>query len=384
MGLWLLILMLPLAAWSGWWVSMRKEARDLRQSKSRAAYFEGISYLLNDQTDRAVDVFISMADVDQQTIDNQLTLGRLFRKRGELDRALHMHQQLMKYDKLSVTQRQSVQLELALDYDQAGMVAQAQQLLEGLVAENYQLKSAIPTLLRIYERTNQWEKVIDLAEYWQNSGYGNLGQKIAHYYCELAVLALKGEETDKVNTLLDTALANDRDCARVNWMLGEYYLKQQQYVSAIHAFQSIVNQSIVLLPEVLPMIEIAYQALERHDEYIDWLTALEDQHCKVRLTLACAKVLEQADQVERAVKLLFNRINEQANPLLFSAYLQYCTIEDSEQASIQSSLSDSIAPKTIYQCNECGFRQQRLIWHCPACWAWGSFQPVIELKIEQR
>ena len=132
---WLIILLLPLAAWSGWWLAMRKEARDLRADKTRAAYFEGVGFLLNDQTDRAVDVFIHMADLDQQMLENQLTLGSLFRKRGELDRALHLHQQLRNHSQLTEAQQRAVDYELAEDYAAAGMYSQAQALFETLLLQ---------------------------------------------------------------------------------------------------------------------------------------------------------------------------------------------------------------------------------------------------------
>ena len=157
MNQWLVILLLPVAAWSGWWLAMRKEARELRANKSRAAYFEGLNFLLNDQTDRAVDVFLNMASVNQQAIDNQMTLGSLFRKRGELDRALHLHGRLADLPGLDVAQQHAISFELAQDYAAAGMYLQAQEHLESLVEAQYRLKEVIPPLLRIYERTQNWQ-----------------------------------------------------------------------------------------------------------------------------------------------------------------------------------------------------------------------------------
>ena len=183
---WLIILLLPCAAWSGWWLAMRKEARDLRADKTRAAYFEGVGFLLNDQTDRAVDVFIHMADLDQQMLDNQLTLGSLFRKRGELDRALHLHQQLRNHSQLTDAQRMAVDYELAEDYAAAGMYSQAQALFEQLLTEQYREAEVMPALAHLYERTKQWQAALELSAAWQAKGYGARGTEISHYYCELA------------------------------------------------------------------------------------------------------------------------------------------------------------------------------------------------------
>ena len=226
---WLIILLLPCAAWSGWWLAMRKEARDLRADKTRAAYFEGVGFLLNDQTDRAVDVFIHMADLDQQMLDNQLTLGSLFRKRGELDRALHLHQQLRSHSQLTDAQRMAVDYELAEDYAAAGMYSQAQALFEQLLAASYRPAEVMPALAHLYERTKQWQAALVLSEQWQAKGYGARGKEISHYYCELAQQA--GDDAAAVANYLQLALAADRDCVRANRMRGQLYLRQGDEIS---------------------------------------------------------------------------------------------------------------------------------------------------------
>ena len=287
---WLIILLLPCAAWSGWWLAMRKEARDLRADKTRAAYFEGVGFLLNDQTDRAVDVFIHMADLDQQMLENQLTLGSLFRKRGELDRALHLHQQLRNHSQLTEAQQRAVDYELAEDYAAAGMYSQAQALFETLLADGYRAAEVMPALAHLYERTKQWQAALALSEQWQAQGYGARGKEISHYYCELAQQA--GDDASAA-AYLQQALAADRDCVRANRMRGQLYLRQGEYVNAIHALQSIGEQSAALLPDVLPEIAEAYRAIGREDEYRYWLEKAEAQTKNPRLTLALAQLLNE-------------------------------------------------------------------------------------------
>ena len=373
---WLIILLLPCAAWSGWWLAMRKEARDLRADKTRAAYFEGVGFLLNDQTDRAVDVFIHMADLDQQMLDNQLTLGSLFRKRGELDRALHLHQQLRNHSQLSDAQRMAVDYELAEDYAAAGMYSQAQALFEQLLAEQYREAEVMPALAHLYERTKQWQAALELSAAWQAKGYGTRGTEISHYYCELAQQA--GDDAT-VAHYLQQALTADRDCVRANRMRGQLLLRQGEYVNAIHALQSIGETSAALLPDVLPDIAAAYHALDRDDEYRNWLETAEARSQNPRLTLALA-ALTAAGSREAAAALLQQRIAEKQTPLLLAAYLDYCE----DYAPLAQTAGKLVRPRTVYQCNECGFRQQNLIWHCPACFAWSSFRPQLELKVENR
>ena len=382
MSEWLLILLLPLAAWSGWWIAMRKEARDMRQSKSRSAYFEGLSFLLNDQTDRAVDVFLQMANIDRQTFDNQLTLGALFRKRGELDRALHLHRQLADLPFLDNTQACAVDFELAEDYAHAGMFRQAQALLEKRQGENFRTRDIYAALWRIYERTAQWQKAIEISELWQAAGYGSRARQIAHYYCELAEIAQIEGDTSRMHTLLAAALVADNRCGRAYHMQAQLAMQRGEPVSAIHHYHSIGEQAANFLPEILPLLAEAYAEIGRSEEYLQWLLEKEAQMRQARLSLATAETLSRLGKAEAAHQLLQSRLQEQQNPLLLAAYLQ--SHPEPSLQGLNTLIGKGISPQHVYQCNECGFRQQRLIWHCPACHAWSSFQPLIEVKVEQR
>lgn len=222
---WLIILLLPLAAWSGWWLAMRKEAREWRANKTHAAYFEGVGFLLNDQTDRAVDVFLHMADLDQQMLENQLTLGSLFRKRGELDRALHLHRQLRSHEQLSDTQRLAIDYELAEDYTAAGMYSQAQSLFEALLQAQYRQTDILPALAHIYERTKQWSQAIALAAQFPAQDNAIRRKALSHYHCELAEQALARSADDEAANQLAQALAADRDCVRANRMRSQLFLR---------------------------------------------------------------------------------------------------------------------------------------------------------------
>ncbi len=381
MGQWLVIFLLPLAAWSGWWVGMRKEARELRLSKSRTAYFEGLSFLLNDQTEEAIDVFLSMADVDRQTFDNQLTLGALFRKRGELDRALHLHSQLAVLERLDSPQKLAVDYELAEDYMHAGMFRQAQTLLESLAEQNYRCESVYAGLCRIYERTAQWKKAIEASERWQDGGYGSRETQIAHYYCELAAGCLKRGQVDAATKMLDAALASDKHCGRAYWMQADVSRQRGELVTAIHYYQSIAEQESNFLPEVLSILSECYESIGRKEEYLDWLLDKESTLSQVRLTLVVAETIREIKSKD-AFHLLKKRVEETHNPLLLSAFLAHHPSEDMRE--LHEGFARGITPRTVYQCDECGFRQQRLIWHCPACYAWSSYQPLVELKWEQR
>lgn len=379
MSEWIIILLLPMAAWSGWWIAMRKEARDLRLNKSRSAYFEGLTFLLNDQSDRAVDSFLAMPEMERHVLDNQLILGTLFRKRGELDRALHLHQQLSDLPNLEEGHKFKVRFALAEDYEAAGMYHQAQQIFESLLEGNRQKKDVLTALWQIYERTKQWQKAIEVSQAWQNEGFGMREKEIAQYYCELASLSLGKEQKIKAKQYLERALECDHGCVRAYWMKAQLFSLAGENVSAIHCYQAIAEQARQFIPDILPAMSECYQAIQQEEEFKTWMLDIEHTHQKSRITLATLQALKERYPTQ-AQELLNQRLKEGKNPLLLSAYLQ----EHYQEGNLEYALGKAIAPKTVYQCGECGFRQQHLLWRCAACYAWDSFRPVIELRLEER
>lgn len=379
MAEWLVIFLLPLAAWSGWWIAMRREARLLRHDRSRAAYFEGLSYLLNDQTDKAVDVFVAISEFDEQTTENQLTLGRLFRRRGEIDRALHLHKQLEQRVTPGTAQMRDVLFELGEDYRYAGMFAQAQKIFEALLAEQPQQR-VMRVLIGLYERTGNWAQAKSLTERWQDSGYGEQAAALASYECELAQVARQEGHINEAYEHLHHALVYDRGCVRANILNGQYLLEDRQYVQALHALQSIAEQSPGHLPDVLPLMTQAYGALARSDEYRQWLLMLAEHSRQVRLITAVADQLKAIGNEAQAKALLSVALERSDSPLLIWSCLQYGV----DIAVRGKEIMAAIKPNTVYQCAACGFRQQQQCWHCPACFEWNSFSAVLELKVEQR
>ena len=381
MNEWMVILLLPVAAWSGWWLAMRREAREMRADKSRAAYFEGLHFLLNDQTDRAVDVFLNMASINQQAVDNQLTLGSLFRKRGELDRALHLHRRLADFHGLNNSQQQAVSFELAQDYAAAGMYLQAREHLEALCGDGYQLREVIPILLGIYERMQQWPQAIALSEMWMARGFGERRLQMAHYHCERAEQAIRAGDETGACAALDQALSLDRDHIRAYWLRARRFAAAGQSINAISSYLAVAERAPAFIPEILPEMQQAYAAIEREDEFHAWLVESEKRNRSIRLTLAAAAFLRDGHPAQ-ARDLVDVALQERKSALLLSAWLAYHDNPDAQ--TLHAFLHRSLSPHTVYQCNECGFRQQKPVWHCPACFAWSSFEPLLELKLEEK
>ncbi|MDO4436203.1 MAG: lipopolysaccharide assembly protein LapB [Cardiobacteriaceae bacterium] len=376
----LLIILIPLAAWSGFWLALRHESRQARQHALRNTYLEGLNALLHDQTDVALESFIHLSSLDQQTLDTQLTLAALFRKRGELDRALHLHQQLLEYP-LSTEQRHAIEMELALDYTQAGMYREALSLYEAhwqTQTNPTQKRKLAHALLKLYERLGYFQAAITLLQSLPSPALSEDNEHLAHYHSELAQLALKSQDIPLARAHLQSALNADPQHIRAHWLRAELALQTQQPINAIHDLHHIADNAPSFLPELLPLLERAYHDLGQRVAYETWLLEQEARYPNPRLTLATVASLKPT-QPQLAKALLEKRLSEQKSPLLLSTYWQETTTDELSQSLIKP-----LQPRTVYQCQHCGFRQQALRWFCPSCHCWHGYQPLLILHQESK
>lgn len=373
-----LIALIPLAAWSGWWLALRHESRQARQHALRNTYLEGLNALLHDQTDHALESFIQLSNLDEQTLDTQHTLAKLFRKRGELDRALHLHQQLLDQP-LSAAQKHATQLELAHDYAQVGMYREAVWLYEQALQRQLnasEQRAIVLALLKLYERLNAWQAAIVLLHH---SLHDDDRERLAHYHVELAQSALAQQDLARANLELQSALHHAPNHIRAHWLRAELALQHHEPINAIHDLHHIAEHQSAFLPELLPLLQQAYQALGQREAYERWLLEQEAKHKNPRLTLAVVQHLYLNDP--RGKALLQQRLQEQQSALLLSSWWQ----EQSALTGLELSwLSQALKPKTVYQCQCCGFRQQKLRWYCPSCRSWHSYQPLLMLHQEYK
>ena len=375
---WLILLFIPAAAYSGWRLATHKEKKEARLSKTKNAYLEGLGFLLNDQTDRAVDAFLSMDDLDRQAVENQLALGVLFRKRGEPDRALHLHKRLSEINKLEENLKLSIDYEMAEDFRAAGMYQEAQELFEKLADKQFQAPKIFSSLWHLYEISHNWEKAIEINQRCLDLGLAKndelrVKNRIAHYNCEIAEKLILNKKTGEAEKFLKEALKQDNSCIRAYLLEARLAVERGEEINALHQYHSLCAEDEDFVADFLKDMEEIYQKSQRQEEFYQWLFALENRSKQSRLTLAVAEIIAREDKKE-AWEFLDRRIKESNNPLLLSAYLSY-----QENSPLNEKIRKSIAPKTAYQCKECGFKIQKIIWHCPACYSWSSFRPFVEL-----
>src|SRR5690554_1927688 len=255
----LLFLLLPIAAAYGWFMgrnSVRQEQRKEQEQFSKN-YVAGINLLLSEQSDKAIDLFIDILDVDSETIETHWTLGKLFRKRGEVERAIRIHQNLIARPSLTESQRYQVMLELGRDYMAAGLYDRAEKMLLELSAHKQYREESDQLLLQLYEATNEWDKAIKTALKARRHD-PKMSEVIAQFYCELADLQETPEQAIK---FYDKALKHDKICVRARLAQARWWLGQNAHARALDFLLPILEDSPDFASEALPLIEQGYLAL---------------------------------------------------------------------------------------------------------------------------
>lgn len=241
----LLLLLLPLAAVSGWFFGYRhrKSSEDnLENNFISPEYFLGLNFLINEQPDKAVDVFVRMLEVNTDTVETHLALGNLFRRRGEVDRAIRIHQNLIARPQLDETQRMQAIFELAQDYLRAGVLDRAEKLFLELIKKGGEVSASLNSLINIYQQQKDWYQAISTAKKLEKLSSVNMNTPIAHLYCELANQTRTKGLHDKAHSYLKDALRHDKNCARANIILGKLFFESGKYQEAIKSMLKVYKQ----------------------------------------------------------------------------------------------------------------------------------------------
>lgn len=376
----LLFLLLPVAAAYGWFMgrnSVRQEQRREQEQFSKN-YVTGINLLLSEQSDKAIDMFIDMLDVDSETIETHWTLGKLFRRRGEIERAIRIHQNLITRPSLSESQRHQAMLELGKDYLAAGLYDRAEKMLVELsVHKEYRVESEV-LLLQIYEATNEWDQAIKTALKTRRYD-ATISKDIAHFYCELASLQDHIENTLK---FYEKALKHDKNSVRARLALGHWWLGQNKYQQALDYLLPITSNTPDYISEALPLIERAYEGLKDKDSLMAFLhdVVLENPCASAVIMLAnhVAEANDGADAEQFILAALARNPTMKGFHKLIEMHVSNAA-PGQERASLEllrSIVAAQLKLRTKYHCTQCGFSAQTLYWHCPSCKSWGSMKPT--------
>ncbi|GAA0910527.1 lipopolysaccharide assembly protein LapB [Luteibacter anthropi] len=381
--IWLLALIPPLAFVSGWWFARRTHTRRSgeRVNELSSDYFRGLNYLLNEEQDKALEVFLRLAEYNRDTVETHLALGNLFRKRGEVDRAIRVHQHLVSRQGLSDEMKTIALLELGEDYMRAGLLDRAETLFSDLVAMDALAPSALRHLIAIYQHEREWHKAIDHARRMEAMTGEDESAMIAQFYCELAEQSrLHGARTEARDYVRE-AFSCQADCVRAHMIAGRLSAEDDDMPAAIASYEAAIAADIAFVPEILPPLLICYSRSQQMDRAEDFLREIMQRYHGISPVLALTRLYEGRDGERTAIDFLTGQLRKRPSVrglmALIDATMDKVSGEARENYLILRDLTRKLLEgQAMYRCSRCGFGAKAHHWQCPSCKNWGTVRPI--------
>ena len=391
MELLVLFALLPVAAASGWWMARKSAANQggmNHQGDFSSDYFAGLNFLLNEQPDKAIDVFVKMLEVNSDTVETYLALGSLFRRRGEGDRAIRIHQNLIARPTLSREQRAQAVFELGKDYYRAGFLGRAENLFLELLEDKQYRVPALKLLLEIYQQERDWDKAIGIARKLQGASTLPMNVQIGQFYCEQADALIQQGDVRGAIKLAKKAISNDKNCARASLILARLESSQGNFKAAIKHLRQVEKQNPEYIAETVPGLIEAYQSLNKLDELEQYLSELTYNYNGLIPVIGLAEVTRLRHDEKTAAQKLLQALRKAPSIDGLNQYLQLNLVNADEPLRAQleelKSVTAGIVEKTPhYTCNNCGFKAKTLHWQCPTCRQWCSVKPSYIVEAEK-
>lgn len=363
------------------WIAARVDIRQLISESSSLpkGYFKGLNFLLNEQPDKAIDAFIEILKLNPETVELHFALGNLFRRRGETERAIRVHQNLLSRPDLPIEQQTQAMFELGQDYLKAGLLDRAEETFNQLVAGQYAIP-ARKALLEIYQKEKEWLRAIDAAHALQESGAGGRQKEIAQFYCEIAQDELVHTHPEAAMAMLDKAIATDRHNVRAAILIGDIHLAKGDVEQAVLAWRRVEQQSVPHVALVAQRLMDGYRKLERPHEGLNLLKSYMAETPSIDLLEVVFKATLELETVVEANQLVSNELRRTPTLLgldkLLDARMMTAPPEVLPELSIVKNLVSGYAQKfTRYQCTHCGFKARQFYWQCPGCSKWETYPP---------
>ena len=372
-----LLLALPVAFALGW-LGSRIDLKQLRseQRASPKAYFKGLNLLLNEQQDKAIDAFIEAVQHDPDTSDLHFALGNLFRRRGEYERAVRVHEHLLSRGDLPRADRERAQFALAQDFLKAGLFDRAEAAYQALEGTSFRTDAWL-ALLSLYERSRDWGKAIDVARKLETAGAGSFANRIAHCWCEIALDADARGDAHAADDALQKARTSMPQAARPLVIAGQRLARQERHQEALDVWNELMTANPAAFALVAREYATRAAAASQQAVAIERLRALYERAPSVDL-LAALRQLENDPATRRewvAQHLGKHPSISAALNLLDEASAQGQVPSATETQQLQQVLAQSAKPLQRYRCAACGFEASHYFWQCPGCQSWDSYPP---------
>jgi len=363
------------------WLAARVDIRQL-MAESRTlprGYFKGLNLLLNDQPDKAIDAFIEIVRLDPESADMHFALGNLFRRRGETERAIRVHQNLLARPDLPQEQKEHAEYELGVDYLKAGLLDRAEETFNRLINGQYGAQ-ARRQLLEIFQREKEWPRAIEAAMGLQESGAGSRQKEIAQFYCEMAQDALVHLHVDQAEELLDKSLAADRNNVRATLLTGDAQLAKGDVEGALLTWRRVEQISVPHTALVAQRMMDGYRKVGRPQEGVNLLKSYLEQASSIDLLEVLYKEVMELHGVAEAKELVVNELRRTPTLLGLDRLLEARLVDApasivSELSMVKNLVHGYTQKLARYQCSHCGFKARQFYWQCPGCSRWETYPP---------
>jgi len=349
-------------------------------------YLKGLNFLLNEQTDQALEHFLRMVRVDDKTIETHFALGSLFRRRGEMDRAIRIHQNIIARPDLASDQRDQALFSLAKDYLAAGLLDRAEKIFARLAEGSRYQVQALESLARIYEQEREWEKAIDAGQRLEVLSGRSLALQIAHYYCELAEAAVAENNYASARDHVKKAQSGRPRTLRGALTRAHIARDMGDKKTALKLFHRIIDENTYLIAEALPEIITIYESENATQELERALKALLAKDPETSTLIAYTAIVNDLG----GIPVIDNCVEQyMLNEPTLGEFVELQQLtegdkgsNDSALAKVRSALSKLSRATPRYQCQECGFSSRRLLWQCPSCRNWETQRPASRVKFD--
>lgn len=349
-------------------------------------YLKGLNFLLNEQTDQALEHFLKMVRVDDRTIETHFALGSLFRRRGEIDRAIRIHQNIIARPDLASDQRDQALYSLAKDYLRAGLLDRAEKLFVRLSQGSRHQVEALEQLCRIYEQEHEWQKAIDAGQKLEVLSGRSLELEIAHYYCELAEQAAANKDFSAARAFVKKAQSGRPRTQRGALTRAEIARDTDDTKTALRLYHRIIDENTYLITEALPQLVRTYSQEGSTEQLDQSLEAILKKNPGLKTDIAYTAIVNNIEGVRVIDACVEEYLLGEPTLAEFVDLQSVAALVPEERSAaltrVRSALSKIARSTPRYQCKECGFSSQRLLWQCPSCKDWETQRPFSRVQFD--
>lgn len=380
-------LLLPIAALSGWVIGRRGGERhsDTQVSRLSTTYFRGLNYLLNEQPDKAIELFLHIAELDKDTFETQVALGHLFRRRGEVDRAIRLHQGLVQRADLNDQQKVQALLALGEDYMKSGLLDRAETVFSDLARIDQRAPQALRHLIGIYQAERDWPKAIENATRYETATGEPMGKLIAQFECELADRFRSAGDAEAARAAVQRAYAADSGSVRAGILEGRIEIDAGNDVAAIRAFERAARHDTDFLPEILGPLLAAYERVGDVPGARNFLSQMTEHYRGVAPVLALTRLVEQEEGVRAARTYLARQLKDRPSVRGEAALIELTLADGVDHVGTLQELrlitEQLLVRNPSYRCKQCGFGARSHHWQCPSCKEWGTIKPLLNYAV---